>query len=99
LVTMPQVTLAGQTFAGVPAVLADSGNDKEATQMANVGIGLLKQFGVDLDLGNNRIFLTPRNDAPPFERDRAGARFDLAGPAQGGVRLARWTGGGGRPEG
>ena len=30
-----------------------------------------------LDLGRDRIYLTPRTDAPRFERDRAGIRFDL----------------------
>lgn len=79
VVTMPQVTLAGRTFERVPTSLSDSGNNHEATEMANVGVGLLKQFHVDLDLGNDRIYLAPRNDAPPFERDRAGARFELAG--------------------
>ena len=78
-VLMPQVTLAGRSFANVPTVLAEAGNDHDPTQMANVGIGLLKQFKVDLDLGRDRIYLTPRTDAPAFERDRSGARFDLVG--------------------
>jgi len=47
--------------------------------MANVGIGLLKQFHVDLDLGRDRIYLAPRNDPPPFDRDRSGTRLDLVG--------------------
>jgi predicted metalloprotease with PDZ domain len=47
--------------------------------MANVGIELLKRFSVDLDLGHDRIFLTPRADAPPLARDRAGIRFDFLG--------------------
>lgn len=79
LAMIPQVALAGKTFSNVPAVLSDSGNNADATQMANVGIGLLKQFKVDLDLGRDRIYLTPRTDAPPFDRDRAGVRFDLLG--------------------
>jgi len=78
-VIMPSVSLAGQTFANVPAVLSTVGNDHDATQMANVGVGLLKQFKVDLDLGRNRIYLAPRADRPPFERDRAGIGFDLSG--------------------
>jgi membrane-associated protease RseP (regulator of RpoE activity) len=76
-VIVPTVTLAGKTFASVPAILSESGNDEDPTQMTNVGIGLMKQFKVDLDLGRNRIYLTPRTDAPMFERDRAGLRFDL----------------------
>jgi hypothetical protein len=77
LTTIPQVSLGGQTFTAVPAILSDSGNNDEPTQMANVGIGLLTQFDVDLDLGRDRIYLTPRADHPPFVRDRAGVRFDL----------------------
>jgi hypothetical protein len=76
---VPQVTMAGASFAAVPALLSESGNDTDPTQMANVGIGLLKQFKVDLDLGHARIFLAPRADKPGFDRDRVGVRFDLAG--------------------
>jgi membrane-associated protease RseP (regulator of RpoE activity) len=76
-VIVPSVTLAGKTFTSVPAILSESGNDEDPTQMTNVGIGLMKQFKVDLDLGRNRIYLTTRTDAPLFERDRAGVRFDL----------------------
>ena len=78
-VTVPQVRLAGRSFTAVPAQLADVGNDDDPTKMANVGIGFLKQFHVDLDLGQNRIFLAPRRDAPPFDRDRAGLRLNFAG--------------------
>lgn len=76
---IPQVTLAGRTFASVPAIMSDVGNDHDAAVAANVGIGFLKEFKVDLDLGRDRIYLAPRPDAPPFERDRAGVRFDFAG--------------------
>ena len=78
-VILPAVQLGSQTFRNVPADLGDSENEGHATQMANVGIGLLKQFQVDLDLGRQRIYLTPRRDAPGFDRDRAGSRFDLHG--------------------
>lgn len=77
--TIPRVTLAGQTFVSVPAILSDSGSNDDPTQMANVGIGLLQQFKVALDLGHDRVYLTPRTDGPAFARDRAGARFDLIG--------------------
>lgn len=77
--TLPKVTFAGATFSAVPTTLSDKGNDHDPTQMANVGIGLLKQFHVDLDLGRDRIYLTPRSDAPPFERDRSGTRLELVG--------------------
>ena len=78
-VTLPTLTLAGKTFANVPTTLSETGNDHEPAQMTNVGIGLLKQFHVDLDLGRDRIFLTPRGDAPAFDRDRSGARMELLG--------------------
>ena len=76
---LPTVTLANRTFADVPATLSNSGNDRDAEKMANVGIGLLKQFHVDLDLGRDRIFLKPRSDAPKFDRDRSGTRLELVG--------------------
>ena len=78
-VTLPKVVLAGKTFVNVPSTLGSGGSNQEPARMTNVGIGLLKQFHVDLDLGRDRIYLTPRADAPAFERDRAGARFDLLG--------------------
>lgn len=78
-VLVPEVMLAGRKFANVPTSLSEVGNDDDPTQMANVGIGLLKEFSVDLDLGRDRIFLTPRSDAPPFERDRSGTRLELIG--------------------
>ncbi|GAA4713269.1 aspartyl protease family protein [Sphingomonas lutea] len=76
---LPAVGLGNRTFANVPATLSDSGNDHDPEKMANVGIGLLKQFHVDLDLGRDRIYLTPRRDAPSFERDRSGTRLELVG--------------------
>ena len=76
---MPEVSLAGRRFRSVPTMLSDAGNDDDPTQMANVGIQFLKQFRVDLDLGHDHVYLTPRSDAPGFDRDRSGARFDLDG--------------------
>ena len=77
--TISTVGFAGRSFANVPATLSEGGSDHEPAQMSNVGIGLLKQFKVDLDLGRDRIYLIPRSDAPGFDRDRSGARFELAG--------------------
>ncbi|HEX6219086.1 MAG TPA: aspartyl protease family protein [Sphingomicrobium sp.] len=77
--TIPQVALAGKTFANVPATMSEGGNDHEPQLMTNVGIGLLKQFHVDLDLGRDRIYLAPLANPPEFERDRSGARADLHG--------------------
>ena len=76
---VPSLTLAGRTFGNVPAVLSEEGNNHDPEKMANVGIGLLKQFHVDLDLGRDRIHLAPRSDAPAFDRERAGARLELVG--------------------
>ena len=76
---IPQVTLGGRTFASVPGTLSETGNDHEPEKMANVGIGLMKQFHVDLDLGRDRVYLTPRPDAPAFDRDRSGTRLELIG--------------------
>ena len=78
-IVVPKVTLAGRSFADVPTVLSETGNDHEPERMANVGIGLMKQFKVDLDLGRDRVYLTPRSDAPAFDRERAGARLELVG--------------------
>ena len=78
-VTVPNVQLGGRTFDAVPTLLSEAGDDDDPTQMANAGIQFLKQFNVDLDLGHDRIFLSPRADAPGFEHDRSGARFELAG--------------------
>ena len=79
VVSLPMVTIAGQSFGAVPATLSETGNDHDAEKMANVGIGLLKRFQVDLDLGRDRIYLAPRADAPAFDRDRSGTRLDLVG--------------------
>jgi hypothetical protein len=76
---IPEVMLAGTTFRNVPAALSEAGNDRDAEKMANVGIGLMKQFHVDLDLGRDRIYLRPRADAPAFDRDRAGTMLELLG--------------------
>jgi aspartyl protease/PDZ domain-containing protein len=79
LVTVPQITIGGESFTAIPSVLTESGPQNDLTQMAAVGIGLLKQFRIDLDLGHDRIYLAPATNRPGFDRDRAGARFDLEG--------------------
>ncbi len=78
-VLVPRVTIAGKSFDNVPTELSAVGNDYDPTQMANVGIGILKEFAVDLDLGRDRIYLKARADAPPFERDRSGTGLELIG--------------------
>lgn len=78
-VMLPEVAVGPGRFRSVPADLGESENDGHATRMANVGIGMLKQFHVDLDLGRQRVYLRQRADAPGFTRDRAGSRLDFHG--------------------
>lgn len=80
-VTLPSVTFAGQTFRQVPAGLGPDSQGNDPAHGSNVGIGLLKQFRVTLDLGNSRMFLAPLASPPPFVRDRAGVRTTLDGDA------------------
>ena len=76
-VTLPAATLAGQRFSNIPTSFGTSEDSSDPTRMANVGIGLLRNFQIDLDLGHDRVYFRPRRDAPPFERDRSGLRMDL----------------------
>ncbi|RIX32198.1 hypothetical protein D3M59_04320 [Sphingomonas edaphi] len=71
-VTLPTATFGGKTFRDVPAILGPDSENKEAAHDSNVGIGLLRQFKVTLDLGQSRLFLTPLASPPAFQRDRAG---------------------------
>ncbi|HEY0163872.1 MAG TPA: aspartyl protease family protein [Sphingomicrobium sp.] len=75
-VTLPSVEFAGRKFDAVPAVLAGDSQGGDPAHGANLGIGMLKQFDVTLDLGRNRIFLRARPKAVPFDRDRAGVRVE-----------------------
>ncbi|WP_309662657.1 aspartyl protease family protein [Sphingomonas sp.] len=76
-VTLPQVVFGGRTFANVPAELGEA-DEHEPNRIANVGIGMLQQFRVTLDLGHSQLYLAPGANAE-WLRDRSGARFDLAG--------------------
>jgi len=78
-VTLPNVEFAGRLFEKVPAVLGGDSNGGAAERGSNLGIGMLKQFALVLDLGHDRIFLGPRSGPIPFERDRAGVRIEQEG--------------------
>lgn len=71
-VTLPNVQFAGRRFDNVPAILGGDSNGGAAERGSNLGIGMLKQFNLVLDLGHDRIFLAPRSAPVPFVRDRAG---------------------------
>lgn len=71
-VTLPTATFGETTFRDVPAILGPDSENKEAAHDSNVGIGMLRQFKVTLDLGQSRLFLTPLASPPAFQRDRAG---------------------------
>lgn len=77
-VTLPSVSFGGQSFAQVPATLSEKSESGHATEMPNVGIGMLKPFRVSLDLGRSRLYLSPAGQ-PVFPRDRAGVRTELHG--------------------
>jgi predicted aspartyl protease len=78
-VTLPSVEFAGRRFDKVPAVLGGDSNGGAAERGSNLGIGMLKQFALTLDLGHDRIFLGARSGPVPFERDRAGVRIEQQG--------------------
>jgi predicted aspartyl protease len=71
-VTLPTATFGGTAFRDVPAILGPDSENKEAAHDSNVGIGMLRQFKVTIDLGQSRLFLTPLASPPAFQRDRAG---------------------------
>lgn len=77
-VTLPSVSFGGRSFAQVPATLSEKAESGHATEMPNVGIGMLKPFRVSLDLGRSRLYLSPA-EQPQWLRDRSGVRTDLAG--------------------
>lgn len=72
--TVPTVDFAGRRFTAVPTMLGRDSQGNQPQYGANLGIGMLKQFDLTLDLGRNRVILKPLKDAPGFDRDRAGIR-------------------------
>ncbi len=76
-VTLPEVTIGAMRFTGVPATFNEDPAALPATG-ANVGIGMLKPFVLTIDWAGGALYLEGRR-REPFERDRVGARFELAG--------------------
>jgi predicted aspartyl protease len=54
--TLKSVTLAGRTFNDVPATIDAKSDGVDA----NVGVGLLKRFGVVADFADRKVWLDPR---------------------------------------
>lgn len=75
-VTVPRVDFAGELFRDVPVILGQEAA-KGAVTEAKVGIGLMQQFKMTMDLGRNRLFLEKSDQPVPWHRDRAGLRADL----------------------
>lgn len=80
IVTVPRVDFGGERFTDVPVQLG-VGEAHGAVKEAKVGINLLRQFRVTMDLGNDRLYLEPLASRVAFQRDRAGMRLDLDGDA------------------
>ena len=70
-VTVPTVEIAGFTFNNVPADLGAL-PDGPYEDRANVGIQMLRQFKLTLDLGHDRLWLQPNGKPAEFSRDRSG---------------------------
>ena len=80
-VTFPSIDFAGQRFERVPGTLGGDSHGNQPQLGANLGIGMLKQFDLTLDLGRDRIILKPLS-SPPGLRPRPGRR----------ARNPRWNG-------
>ena len=77
VVTLPEVAIGSMRFSQVPATLNEDPGALPLTG-ANVGIAMLKPFVVTFDWAGGALYLQGRR-TEPFDRDRAGARFELAG--------------------
>jgi membrane-associated protease RseP (regulator of RpoE activity) len=77
-VTLPELQFARMRYRDVPATLNEDPNSLPTTG-GNVGIELLKAFVVTVDLSGGALYLQPTGRAPQFDRERAGARTELAG--------------------
>ncbi len=80
VVTLPTVSVAGQTFQGVPTLLNEGANDLPATG-GNIGIDLLQRFRMLFDYGRHTLYLVPDPAAiaEPLPKNRMGIRFEIAG--------------------
>lgn len=73
LLTVGDVTLAGETFEDVPADVPHSWIRRRANQpQANLGIELIRQFRVTTDFTRGRLWLRRRSVTEPFWRDQTG---------------------------
>ena len=79
--TVPTVDFAGRRFEAVPTMFGRDSQGNQPQYGANLGIGMLKQFDLTLDLGRDRIVLKPLANPPGFSRDRAGIRTTVDGSA------------------
>lgn len=70
-VTLPTVEIGGFTFHDVPADLG-SQPDGPYKGGANVGIQMLRQFKLTMDLGHDRIWLQRNGKPTAFPKDRSG---------------------------
>jgi hypothetical protein len=77
-VTVPRIDFGGEQFSDVPVVLGQEAA-KGAVTEAKVGIGLMQQFRMTMDLGRDRLYLEKLPQPTPWRRDRAGLRADLDG--------------------
>jgi hypothetical protein len=80
LVTLPTVSVAGQTFRNVPSLLNVGANDLPETG-ANVGIELLRRFRLLFHYDRSTLYLVPDPAAiaRPLQKNRHGMRLRLAG--------------------
>ena len=76
-VTLPELQFAGLRFQAVPATLNEDPASLPSTG-GNIGIELLKAFVVTVDLSGRALYLQPTGQAPRFDRERVGARLELA---------------------
>jgi predicted aspartyl protease len=81
-VVVPVLSVAGTDLRSVPALVMTLPDNASA----NVGLPVLRRFGMVLDLGKSRLWLTPDAAAieRPFERNRLGAALD---PQEEGLKI------------
>ena len=77
VVTLPEVAMGEMRFLNVPATLNEDPGALPVTG-ANIGIGILKPYLLTIDWAGGALYLQGRR-TEPFDRERVGARFELAG--------------------
>lgn len=78
LVTVPQVTFAGEQFENVPLTL-NAAEGMLPDTGANIGLEMLKSFVVSIDFTRGMLDLTRTQAQRPLARDRSGVRTSLVG--------------------